>query len=152
MDSSSDRDEGSISPAGPLDDRAPVVSALAGPRTLVSIVEDDPSVRHALRRFLESAGFSVRTCASGQQALQDRLVATAACMIIDIHLGDMDGFELTRSLRATGVTVPFIFITAHDDESTKVSARRAGAVAYLSKPVEAEVLLDAIGRAAHHAA
>ena len=123
-----------------------VASRAGRPRTLVALVDDDPSVRRALRRFLESAGFSVVTFTSGRQVLEGGLIPAAACLIVDVHLGDMDGFELKRSLTAAGVDVPLIFITAHDDEPTKVSARRAGAVAYLPKPIDGEALLEAIVR------
>jgi FixJ family two-component response regulator len=129
-----------------------MASAGAGTRTLVSVVDDDPSVRRALQRLLESAGFSVATFASGRQVLQIGLVQTTACLVIDVHLGDMDGFELSRLLAAEGMNIPLIFITAHDDEPAKVSARRAGAVAYFTKPIEGEILLDAIRRATRGAA
>jgi len=115
--------------------------------TLVSIVDDDPSVCRALQRLIESAGFAVETFISGQQALDFALLGRTACFVIDVHLGDMTGFDLRRLLLAEGISIPMIFITAHDDEPTEECARRAGAVAYLSKPIDCEVLLEAIGRA-----
>jgi FixJ family two-component response regulator len=114
---------------------------------LVSVVDDDPSVRRSLQRLLESAGFSVSTFASGEQVLNGCLGRIPACLVVDVHLGDMDGFELNRQLVAGGISIPLIFITAHDDEPTKLSARRAGAVAYLPKPFDGEALLAAIHRA-----
>ena len=114
---------------------------------LVSIVDDDPSVRRALQRLVESAGFAAETFSSGHQALGVGLLARTACFVIDIHLGDMTGFDLRRMLVAGGVTVPMIFITAHDDVPTSECAWRSGAVAYLAKPIDSDVLLDAIRRA-----
>jgi FixJ family two-component response regulator len=116
----------------------------AGPATLVSIVDDDPSVRRALRRLIELAGFAVETFASGKQALDGSLPARVACMVVDVYLGDMTGFELQRLLVARDVEVPMIFITAHDEAATWEQARRAGAAAYLPKPVDGEVLVSAI--------
>jgi two-component system response regulator FixJ len=112
----------------------------------VCIVDDDPSVCRALRRLVESAGFSVETFPSGGHALSVGLLKRAACVIIDIHLGDMTGFQLQRLLAAEGAKVPAIFITAHDDVPTSEYARRAG-VAYLPKPIDGDVLLDTIHRA-----
>jgi len=113
----------------------------------VLIVDDDPSVRRALRRLVESAGFSAETFASGRQAIDIGFLGRAACLIIDVHLGDMTGFELQRILASEGTNVPVIFITAHDDAPTWDNARRAGAIAYLPKPIDGGLLLDAIREA-----
>ena len=113
---------------------------------LVCIVDDDPSVCRALRRLVESAGFSVETFSSGGHALSVGVVKRAACLIVDVHLGDMTGFQLKRLLGAEGAKIPTIFITAHDDGPTFESAQRAG-VAYLPKPIDGDVLLEAIHRA-----
>lgn len=113
----------------------------------MSVVDDDPSVLRALRRLIESAGFSVETFASGRHALDVGLVKRAACLVIDVHLGDMTGFDLQRMLAAEGAKVPMIFITAHDDVATSECASRLGAVAYLPKPIDGDILLDAIRRA-----
>jgi len=122
-------------------------SSAPGPAVLVSIVDDDSSVRRALRRLVESAGFSAETFASGRQAIDIGFLARAACLIIDVHLGDMTGFDLQRILVSEGTNVPVIFITAHDDGPTWDNARRAGAIAYLAKPVDGDLLLDAIRHA-----
>jgi FixJ family two-component response regulator len=115
--------------------------------TLVSIVDDDASVLRALRRMVESAGFTVETFVSGQELLRHGILARPACIVIDVHLGDMNGFQLHRRLVADGHTIPVIFVTAHDDAATEACAERAGCVAYLPKPVDGEVLLGAIRRA-----
>ena len=123
----------------------PSPAAHAAP--LVAIVDDDPSVRRALERLVALAGFTVRTFASGAELLEFGGLARAACLVLDIHLGDMNGFDLPRRLGARGLTIPTIFITAHDEASALESARRAGAVAYLAKPIAGKTLLDAIRQA-----
>lgn len=114
---------------------------------LVSIVDDDASVRRALRRMVESAGFAVATFGSGSEMLAGDLPGAAHCLVMDVYLGDMTGFELQRHLAARGVELPTIFITAHDDAVTSERARQARAAAYLLKPVEGDVLVDAISAA-----
>ena len=109
-------------------------------------VDDDPSVCRALRRLVESAGFSVETFPSGGRALSGGLLKRAACVIIDVHLGDMTGFQLQRLMMADGAKVPTIFITAHDDAPTSEYGRHAG-IAYLPKPIDGDILLDAVHRA-----
>ena len=76
--------------------------------TLVSIVDDDPSVRRALQRLVESAGFAVETFASGRQLLDFGGLARTACLVIDVHLGDMIGFELRRMLITGGVVASLL--------------------------------------------
>lgn len=119
----------------------------ARPVPRISIVDDDPSVRRALGRLVEVAGFDVQTYASGAQALDGGLSSDVACLIVDVYLGDMTGFELSRRLAARGLTAPTIFITAHDDAVTHTEACRAGAAAYFTKPVDGELLVDAINAA-----
>jgi len=112
--------------------------------TLVSIVDDDVSLCRALRRLVESAGFAAETFASGRAVLEAGLSPRSGCLVIDVHLGDMTGFELHRALLAAGTRLPLIFITAYDTRENEESAWRAGAVAYLPKPVDGAVLLTAI--------
>lgn len=119
----------------------------ARPVPRISIVDDDPSVRRALGRLVEVAGFDVQTYASGAQALDGGLSSDVACLVVDVYLGDMTGFELSRRLAARGLTAPTIFITAHDDAVTHAEACRAGAAAYFTKPVDGELLVDAINAA-----
>jgi FixJ family two-component response regulator len=119
----------------------------ARPTPRISIVDDDPSVRRALSRLVAVAGFDVETYASGAQALAGGLPSDVACLVVDVYLGDMTGFELSRRLAERGLTAPTIFITAHDDAATHEEARRAGAAAYFTKPVDGEILVDAINAA-----
>jgi FixJ family two-component response regulator len=124
---------------------------MPGPRArsvaLVSVVDDDPSVRRALRRLIQQAGFDVQTFASGAEALAGNPTRPAACLVVDVYLGDMPGFELQRVLAERGMNTPTIFITAHDDVATTEAARRARAFAYLHKPIDGNTLLDAISDA-----
>ena len=112
---------------------------------LISIVDDDHSVRRALGRLVQFAGFSAETFGSAEDFLRSAALGLTACLILDIHLsGRMGGFDLQDRLTADEIAIPIIFITAHDDASTRARAERSGAVAYLLKPFEGQVLLDAI--------
>jgi FixJ family two-component response regulator len=112
---------------------------------LIAIVDDDRSVRQALRRLVQFAGFSVETFASAEDLLSSASLVRMACLVLDIHLnGGMSGFELQAQLIADRVVIPIIFITAHCDASTRERAEQSGAAAYLCKPFDEELLLDAI--------
>ena len=112
---------------------------------LISIVDDDRSVRRALRRVVQSAGFTTETFASAEDFLSAASLVRTACLVLDIHLNvGMSGFELQAQLTADRVVIPIIFITAHDHVATRERAEQAGAAAYLCKPFDDELLLDAI--------
>jgi len=114
-------------------------------RRLVSIVDDDHSVRRALRRLVRYAGFTAETFASAEDFLSSASLVQTACLVLDIHLnGGMSGFGLQAQLTTDRVVIPIIFITAHDDVSLRERAENSGAVAYLCKPFNDELLLDAI--------
>ena len=124
-----------------------MIPVRTGNRTLVSVVDDDASVRRALRRMIESAGFRTEAFASGGDLLRIGSAGQPACLVIDVHLGDMNGFQLQRRLAAQGFDAPIIFTTARDDAATAACAVHAGCVAYLPKPIDGDILLDAIRRA-----
>jgi len=111
---------------------------------LISIVDDDLSVRRALRRLLQSAGYSVETFASAGEFLGSSPVGRTACLVLDIRLEGMTGFELQERLAADRAAIPTIFITAHDDAPTRERVQRAGVAAYLPKPFDQSTLLAAI--------
>jgi FixJ family two-component response regulator len=112
---------------------------------LISVVDDDHSVRRALRRLVRFAGFTAETFASAEDFLSSASLVRTACLVLDIHLnGGMNGFELQAQLTADRVVIPIIFITAHDDASLRERAKKSGAAAYLCKPFNDELLLDAI--------
>ena len=112
---------------------------------VIGVVEDDSSFRRALGRLVTGAGFRVATFASAEEFLASGSAGTTACLVLDVHLGGMNGFELQHRLSATDHPIPTIFITAHDDPLTRERAR-AG-VAYLRKPFRREALIDAIQQA-----
>ena len=111
---------------------------------LISIVDDDGSMRQALRRLVEGAGYSVETFASALEFLGSGPSGRVACLVLDIHLDGLSGFDVHARLEAAGAAIPTIFITAHDDARTRERARQAGVAAYLPKPFEKRALLDAI--------
>ena len=115
---------------------------------LVSIVDDDHSVRRALRRLVQLAGFTAETFPSAEDFLISAFLHRTACLVLDIHLnGGMSGFALQARLAADGVVIPIIFITAHDEVSLRERAEASGAAAYLRKPFNDGLLLDAIREA-----
>ena len=110
---------------------------------LISIVDDDLSVRRALRRLVQSASYAVQTFASAREFLDASPAAPPACLVLDLCLGGMSGFELQERLAMEGAGIPVILITAHDDVATSERVRRSGVAAYLRKPFDGQVLLDA---------
>jgi len=113
----------------------------------ISIVDDDLSVRRALRRLVQSAGYTVEAFASAREFLNSSPSGRTACLVLDIHLDGMSGFELSEQLAEDRTAIPIIFITAHDDARTRERVRRAGVAAYLPKPFDEQALLDAIAKA-----
>jgi FixJ family two-component response regulator len=113
----------------------------------IAVIDDDASVRKALERLLRSAGFAVETFATAREFLDGGHWAHTACLVLDIHLPEMSGFELQKHLAVAGTPIPIVFITAHDDATTRERASRAGAVGYLRKPFDQNMLIEAIRRA-----
>ena len=114
---------------------------------LISVVDDDLSVCRALRRLIQSAGYRVETFTSAREFLSSSPRGRTACLVLDIHLGDMSGFDLQEQLLADQAAIPIIFITAYDDASVRERITRSGVTAYLRKPFDERVLLDAISTA-----
>lgn len=110
---------------------------------LVSIIDDDPSVRQALHRLVE-ARYAVETFASAEEFLGSTSSGPIACLILDVHLNGMNGLDLKELLVARGNTVPVIFITAHDDAPTRARVDQSGAAAFLAKPFDRQALIGAI--------
>ena len=110
----------------------------------IAIVDDDSSVRRALRRLIRLEGDEAETFASALELLEAVSQAGFSCLIVDVHLGGMSGLELMDALKERGIRVPVIVITAFDDESMRERASRGGASAYLRKPLDSQVLLDAV--------
>jgi FixJ family two-component response regulator len=111
----------------------------------IGVVEDDASFRRALRRLLSGAGFRVATFASAEEFLASNSSRATACLVLDVLLGGMSGFDLQARLAAAGIPIPTIFITALDDPITRERARSS--VAFLRKPFREDALVGAIQQA-----
>lgn len=115
----------------------------SGLRPLIAIVDDDRSVREALRSLFGSMGFQTELFARGQDFLNSPHMSETSCLILDVVMPGMDGLELQGQLAARR-SIPIIFITGHADQNTCARALRAGAVSFLAKPFSEEVLLSAL--------
>lgn len=120
---------------------------MASSAPLISIVDDDLSVRRALRRLVQSAGYTVATFASAREFLDSPARAQVACLVLDISLDGMSGFDLQERLAVDHPALPIIFITALDEVTTRERFRRSGVAVQLRKPVDEHTLLHAIKRA-----
>src|SRR5262245_50316834 len=110
----------------------------------VAIIDDDDLMRSALEGLLREAGFTARTFASAEDFLGAAEHREAACLIADIRMPGMSGLDLQTRLNGQGVRIPAIFITAHGDARMRMQALRAGAVEFLTKPFDDEVLVDSV--------
>ena len=113
-------------------------------KPVVGVVDDDESVRMALASLLRSVGLAVLLFSSAEELLHRDSLPSIGCLILDWRMTGMDGFQLQRCLRANGWRIPIIFLTAHRSDEGRAQALNAGATAFLNKPVDADVLLDAV--------
>jgi FixJ family two-component response regulator len=109
---------------------------------IVAIVDDDASIRRALLRVVESAGYKGETFASAREFLDWLPLNQAVCLVLDVQMAEMNGFELQERL-----AVPVVFITAHDDGPTLARIEKSGAAGHLRKPFNAATVLETIRRA-----
>ena len=117
---------------------------------LVSVVDDDESVRESLRGLMRSVGFRVAAFASAEEFATSAQLGSTDCLILDVRMPGMNGLDLQRQLAASDCDLPIIFITAHaSDEVARSRALRDGAVAYLIKPFSEDALLTAVNAALH---
>ena len=114
------------------------------PVITICIVDDDDSVRRSLSRLLRSAGYDVRAFSTIGELLASEQLHRASCVIADVRMPGGSGLELPDKLRARGVSIPVLIVTAHDTEEMRTEARRAGVSAYFRKPVDDQALIDAI--------
>ena len=114
---------------------------------VIRIVDDDDAIRRALTRLIESMGMRVETFASPEELLAHDLASDTGCLLLDVKLPGMDGFELHERIVEDGNDVPVIFITAHPHEASRSRAKQADAVAFLEKPFDDDMLLAAIREA-----
>jgi two-component system response regulator FixJ len=111
---------------------------------LLVIVDDDDSVRKALQGLLKAEGLQAHAFASAEDFLNSGLLDKIACLIADIRMPGMSGLELQEKLNAEHRRIPTIFITAHGDAKMRLQAMRTGAVEFLAKPFDDDVLLDRV--------
>jgi FixJ family two-component response regulator len=111
---------------------------------VVYVVDDDPSIRDALDSLIRSVGFRAQTFASAQDFLKSTRPDAPGCLVLDVRLPGLSGLDLQRELARVDIRIPIIFITGHGDIPMSVSAMKAGAVEFLTKPFRDQDLLDAI--------
>jgi FixJ family two-component response regulator len=114
------------------------------PPRRISIVDDDASIREALKSLMRSVQFNVEAFASAEEFLNSQRIHETSCLILDVYLPGMSGFELQNRLNVEQRRIPIVFITAHSDEASRQRALKAGAVDFLSKPVRRDPLFKAI--------
>src|SRR6266496_4278380 len=113
----------------------------------VFIVDDDISVREALKNLLRSVGVRVETFGNAQEFLSANRSDAPGCIVLDVRLPGLSGLDLQRKLAEANVEIPIIFITAHGDIQMSVRAMKAGAVEFLTKPFRDQDLIDAVRQA-----
>ena len=113
-------------------------------KPVVIVIDDDPSIVRALRRLISGAGFDVRSFDRPSALLKSELPTSEACLIVDIHLPEMNGVELCATLVTSGCNLPVILITAHADEETRILGYSARPVALLMKPFGRDLLVNTI--------
>ncbi|HEY4087601.1 MAG TPA: response regulator [Bryobacteraceae bacterium] len=123
-------------------DAKPLPASRATP--VVFVVDDDVSVRESLELMIQCAGWRPETFASAQEFLARRRVLVPSCLVLDVSLPDLNGLDLQKRIAVDRVEMPIIFITGHGDVPMTVQAMKAGAVEFLTKPFNDEILLTAI--------
>jgi FixJ family two-component response regulator len=111
---------------------------------VVAIVDDDRSVQSALKDLMESAGLAARCFGSAEEFLECDYRNQIASLVTDVRMPGMSGLDLQAKLKSEGSRIPIIFITARGDEKIKLQAMKAGAIDFLSKPLDDEVLLQKV--------
>lgn len=116
-------------------------------KPLVSIVDDDETIRAATRYLVESFGYNVEAFESADAFLTSRRMPETCCLIADVQMPKTSGFELHRQLAEAGIQIPIIFITAFPTDTARNRALKAGAIAYVTKPFNGATLLEHIKKA-----
>ena len=118
-------------------------------KNLISVIDDDESVRRTTSRLIESFGFRAAGFESAESFLSSGHLNDTSCFIVDVHMPGMNGLQLQSQLAAAGCSIPIIFITGRDDKESRRRAMQAGAIAFLGKPFSDEQLLQGIRLALH---
>ena len=114
---------------------------------MISIVDDDKSIREAAKRLVRSLGFESATFASAEEFLESGRLCDTACLITDVQMSGMSGVDLQSHLRQNGHRTPVIFVTAFPDETTRERALGGGAIGFLSKPFSEDNLIACLDKA-----
>ena len=114
---------------------------------LISIVDDDDSLRNSLNNLIRSVGFRAQGFSSAEAFLNSNQLHDTACLIVDVRMPGISGLDLQRRMVAANSRIPIVFITSHGDDNARTRALEAGAVDFLYKPFREEALLSAIDRA-----
>ena len=112
--------------------------------SVISIIDDDASIRVAINNLLRSRGYTVHTFASAEEFLRSPHLGETSCVIADVQMSAMSGLDLPAAMRAKGYNAPFIFITAFPDEGLRARAMKAGATCFLAKPFAAPTLIGCL--------
>lgn len=134
----------------PFSHCGPMESLLEGSaidKLIVAVVDDDESVRESLPDLLREFGFAAHAYSSAEEFLASESVGQTKCLVLDIAMPGMSGFALQRELKARGIKIPIVFITASKDETVRAQAFREGAVEVLLKPFSDTALLAALKKA-----
>jgi FixJ family two-component response regulator len=110
----------------------------------IAIVDDDDAVRRGVERLIRAMGLKAEAFSSADELLSSGRLADAACLLLDVKMPGKSGFDLQRELRGSGRQVPVVFITAHDDDTTRKQAHELGTVAFVQKPFHEETLAAAV--------
>jgi FixJ family two-component response regulator len=113
----------------------------------IFIVDDDASVRRALKRLIKASGYKAKTFGSAREFIDSGHYQSAGVLVLDVRMPGMNGLELQKYLSDSGSDMPIIFITAHEDSQASRKALEAGAIEFLKKPFEDQALLEGIQRA-----
>ena len=113
-------------------------------RRLISLVDDDESIRRTTTLLIQSFGFQAAAFESAESLLKSGQLQETSCLIVDVQMPGMNGLQFQRHLAASGYKIPIIFITAYDNKESRQQAMQAGAIAFLSKPFNDELLLETI--------
>ena len=114
------------------------------PKPVVAVLDDEPEMRKALRRLLVGRGFCVEEYERGADLLVALGSLTLDCLVLDLHMPEMSGFDVMEALGSRSICLPVVVITAHDEPGTAERVRSLGAAAYLKKPVDRTALLSAL--------
>lgn len=116
-------------------------------RHRIAVVDDDNSVRKALRRLLRSADLDTEMYGSGSEFLETLQTSVPDCIVLDLQMPEMSGLELQEHLKNRGLSLPVVVVTGHDEPGMQARCLEAGANAYLRKPIDGKALMEAISQA-----